>query len=114
MSEDRAYLIVLEPLRDSFVNDATEAELSIVADHFAHLQKALKAGRLVLAGRAEDGHPGIVVIYADSIEQARAFVQDDPAVRTGLFTAQLKPFRLALLAPQSDHSTPTSPDRESP
>lgn len=120
MTTNQTFLIVLEPCRPSFVSDATDAESAVVARHFAYLQSALARGRLVLAGRADDGQPGLVVIRAETHEQALDFAQRDPAIAAGIFRATIKPFRLALLergepstpmpgdAPQADPAPPRS------
>lgn len=97
MPNDQTYLIIIEPCRPSFVSDATGAESALVAKHFAYLQRALAQGRLVLAGRADDGQPGLIIIRATTLDEAHAFAQQDPAIAAGIFLATIKPFRLALI-----------------
>lgn len=93
------YLVVYSPCRPSFAGDADERERAIVGEHFAYLTRALEAGRLVLAGRTRDEPPmGLGVFEAESDEAARAFIASDPAVRAGVFSAEVRPYRVALLA----------------
>lgn len=93
------YLVIYTPSRPSLADDATEAEQSVVAAHFAYLAAAHGSGVLVLAGRTLDTPPmGLAVFEAATDEAARAFVGADPAVRGGVFRAELRPYRVALLA----------------
>ena len=69
-----------------------------MGEHFAYLTRALEDGRLVLAGRTQDEPPmGLGVFEAPSDEAARAFIAEDPAVRAGVFGAEVRPYRVALL-----------------
>ena len=70
--------------------------------HYERLQRAAEEGTVILAGRSPDGvGPAIVIFEAESEEEARQFMQDDPFLRHGLFRAELHPFRVAFLR-QSD------------
>lgn len=93
--QEFVYFVV--PSRPTFLQDATEAELAVVAEHFEYLKGLLAAGRLVLAGRCQDGPPGIVVFEARDADAARQVAADDPAVRAGVFTAEVRPYRVALI-----------------
>jgi len=76
----------------------TEEENQISADHYAYLKQALEDGVLILAGRALDGiGPAVVVFEAETEEAARAFMLEDPFVKSKLFGAELHPFRAALV-----------------
>ena len=91
------YIIFLTPVRDTFLEDAKPEELEIVELHFEYLKDLLGRGRLILAGRCQDGPPGIVVFEAEDADAARAAVEKDPAVKAGIFTAELRPYRVALM-----------------
>ena len=69
----------------------------IAANHFAYLEEAAASGTVLLAGRSQDGvGPAIVILEAASEIEARAFMENDPFVVSGLFGADLHPFRVAL------------------
>lgn len=53
--------------------------------HMANIRKMGETGKLIVAGPFEDGgdYRGIFVFLTDSIEEARALVSPDPAVRSG-------------------------------
>lgn len=95
------FLILYAPPRPTFADDATHAEQETIAEHFAYLEQARDAGTLILAGRTLDEPPlGLAIVTAHSENAARAFADRDPAVRKNVFTAQLRPYRVALLATQ--------------
>ena len=75
----------------------TEEDAQVGADHFAYLEAATAAGTVVMAGRCQDGiGPAVVIIETESEAAARSFMESDPFVASGLFTASLHPFRVAL------------------
>lgn len=77
----------------------TDKENAVVARHFERLAKATAEGRVVLAGRTTEALTatfGIVIFDAESVEAARQFMEDDPAVKAGLMSATLHPYAVAL------------------
>ncbi len=91
------YIYFVTPVRETFLDDATPEELEVVERHFEYLKDLLAKDRLILAGRCQDGPPGIVVFEADTPDVARWLMENDPAVKAGIFTAELRPYRVALL-----------------
>jgi uncharacterized protein YciI len=91
------FVCILRPPRQSFVEDITEEERKVMSRHFHYLQGLLEQGRLVLAGPSLGPVFGISVFEADDLEHARRIVADDPAVSSGLQTAEVSPFRVSLL-----------------
>ncbi len=66
-------------------------------EHYQRLAQATEDGLVILAGRSLDGiGPSVVVLEADSEEDARRFMEEDPFLTEGLFGASLHPFRAAL------------------
>jgi uncharacterized protein len=77
----------------------TPQDEKVLQHHFVRFQEAIKAGRLILAGRtSESGDKtfGIAVFQAKDEAAARKFMEEDPAVVGGLMTAELHPFTVAL------------------
>lgn len=72
-------------------------EEAIVEDHFERLKRALAEGKLILAGPCLDGEFGVVVFRAQSKEKAKEFMNNDPAVKKGIMTAELHPFHVSLI-----------------
>ena len=79
----------------------TEQDKQIVGRHFRRLQQKHKEGRVLLAGRtlneSDPSQFGVVIFEAASEEEARALMEADDAVKEKIMTAQLFPFRVALI-----------------
>jgi uncharacterized protein YciI len=70
-----------------------------LADHFAYLQAQATRGVVRLAGRTVTTGPetfGLVLFEAGDEAAARSVMQNDPAVRDGIMTGEVWPFRVAL------------------
>lgn len=91
------FLYKLLPVRPEMPNAPTEAEMEIVGRHFMHLKANCEAGKVKLAGRTmgEDVF-GICVFESETEDDARAFMESDPAVAEGVMRATLYPFAIAL------------------
>jgi uncharacterized protein YciI len=77
----------------------TQEEQDALSRHYEYVRQLSIQGTCVLAGRTasnDDETFGIVVLETDSEEKARAIMVSDPAVRRGVMTAELFPFRLAV------------------
>jgi uncharacterized protein YciI len=98
LSPDKAasFIYLLRPVRPGFVETMTPREEAVVEEHFAHLQRLLAEGRLILAGPCLDGTFGVVIFEATSEEEAASLMRADPAVRESVMTAELHAFRVSL------------------
>ena len=92
-----AFIYVLRSQSRSLIDETTLEEEARLGEHFDYLRRALDDGKLILAGPCEDGDFGVVVFRAATPEAASEFMQNDPAVRHGLMSAELHPFRVSLL-----------------
>lgn len=107
----RHWVYFIRPARPGFFEEPTEFENKKTNEHARYIKKLLDEGRLVLAGPCFDPPhypegvgdvvpfdmptPGIVVFEAQSPEAARAIMENDPAVKAGVFMARLNGFTLA-------------------
>lgn len=91
------FLYRLLPVRPTLGFDATPAEQEIVAAHFRYLQALLAEGKLIMAAPAADYSFGLTIFEAGSAEEARTIMQGDPAVQSGVMTAELIELKIALL-----------------
>lgn len=78
----------------------------IISTHFDYLKKNCDAGKVLLAGRTnlsieDDNNSGICIFKAESMDDAKTFMDNDPAVMNEVMTARLFPFSLALLSKQA-------------
>ena len=103
------WLAVLKPRPDLLDPKSWEpAEQAAVAAHLARLQAEAKAGRVVVGGRTLDEDAagrlapdtlGLVIFEAPDRKAAQAWVEADPAVATGVMTATLHSYRIAVRRP---------------
>ena len=91
------YVYLLRPVTRGILDHMNPEREAVMDQHFTRLQQALSDAKLLLAGPCEDEAFGLVVFRAPSIEDAQRFMNDDPAVHSGLMTAELHPFRVSLL-----------------
>ena len=91
------WLCIIRPPRLTFISDMRDDERAVMREHFAYLERLLGEGRLLLAGPSLDPPFGIIVLVADSEEEAWELVRADPSVRAGVQTPELHPFRTSLL-----------------
>jgi uncharacterized protein len=97
------FLYRIEPARLAMLTDGpNDREASIVAQHFQYLRRLAAEGVVLMAGRtlnADERTFGIVVLVAASEAAAAELIQNDPAVRQAIMSAELFPFRVALWSP---------------
>ncbi len=63
-----------------------------LAPHAAYVERLLGEGRLVLAGPFLDDAGGLAVIEAESLEEARRVLAEDPALASGVMTGAVHPW----------------------
>ncbi|MCK8059312.1 MULTISPECIES: YciI family protein [unclassified Fusibacter] len=96
----KQYLYMLK-LVDRIVksNTWTKEDEEIVGEHFLNLKTLTEKGVVLLAGKTDretDDGFGIVILKADSKEQAEEIMRKDPAVKKGIMTATLFEYQIAL------------------
>ncbi|MFD1019987.1 YciI family protein [Thalassobacillus hwangdonensis] len=90
-------LELLPEFADETTWSAKEEE--VVGDHFNYLKSLNEKGTVALAGRTlveGDGKFGIVILQAETEEEANEIMENDPAVSGRLMQATLYPFQIAL------------------
>jgi uncharacterized protein YciI len=68
-------------------------------DHLEFLKAEIDAGRLLLAGRQEDGSGGMLITADMSVEDALDIVDRDPYTRAGVARYERSSFNGAYRAP---------------
>jgi len=95
------YLYKIQPVRPEMLSEGlTENEERTMSEHFSYLQDLMGRGVLILAGRTlnkDHSSFGITIINAESDEEARRVVHNDPAVKNHVVRAELYPYRISLL-----------------
>ena len=93
------YLYRIRPTRAEMLVESTPQEDRVVGEHFEYLRGLSDRGIVLLAGRTLNTDAsafGIVIFDVPSEAEAREVVERDPAVRAGVFEAELFPYRIAL------------------
>jgi uncharacterized protein len=73
---------------------ATGMPKDVQSQHTANVMSLLESGKAVIAGPLGDDSDiaGIFVFRAKSAEEARAWAENDPAVKAGFFSAEMHPW----------------------
>jgi len=93
-----SFLVILRPAREQMPFEPTADESRIVDEHYHYLARLRDEGKLVLAGPSvvPGDTIGIGVLSIDDEPEARAIVAADPAVSSGVMTAEVRPMRIAV------------------
>ncbi len=94
------FLYKLQLVRgDMLRTGPTAAEQAVVAEHFKYLQDLTAQSVVVFVGRTlntDENAMGLAVFRAESEDAARQIMNGDPAVKKGIMTATLYPFKIVL------------------
>ncbi len=90
------FLIVYRPPRERFHENGTPEEFAEVGKHDEYLERLNSEKTVLFAGRVEDATFGYALLETENEEKAREILENDPAVKAKVFTAELWPFKLAL------------------
>lgn len=102
----------LVPPRSTFGPGAmSDAEAATMQEHAAYWSEHVAAGTAILFGPVLDpaGTWGLAVVSADAEPDVEALRDADPAVATGLCTAEILPMAVAVLAPVPNPARPADP-----
>jgi len=91
------YIYLIHPLRHEFFDNPTPQEDAVMDAHYQYLKQATTDGVVMLAGPCLDETFGLVVLTADSEAAARAFMLNDPAVKSNVMMAELHPMKVSLI-----------------
>ncbi|MGC2720110.1 MAG: YciI family protein, partial [Candidatus Acidiferrales bacterium] len=89
----RHFYARLIPPRATFAADMNVAERSHMREHVAYFGGLFEQGKVVVYGPVMDPAWGfgMAVLEAEDIDEARAWLENDPTVRSGLNTFTISP-----------------------
>ncbi|MNI21048.1 YciI-like protein [compost metagenome] len=87
--EDICYVILLSPTPQD------RRDMDIIRAHVKHLQELERSGQLVMCGPFSDSPGGMVIIRAESREEAERIAQRDPYILTGIRSYELRTWGLS-------------------
>lgn len=77
-----------------------------IGDHVAHWGKLNRQGKLAMGGPFLDGSGGLMIPAAGMTKkEIEQFAQQDPAVKSGLLTFEVKPWLVAMKTPATNPSS---------
>lgn len=91
------FIYLIHPFRQEFFENPTPQEDAVMEAHYEYLKQATEQGVVLLAGPCLDETFGIVVLTAESESAARAFMLNDPCVKSNVMMAELHPMKVSLL-----------------
>lgn len=69
--------------------------MDIIRDHVKHLQELDRRGQLIMCGPFSDSPGGMVIVRADSLEDAVLLAEEDPYVRSGIRSYEVRTWTLS-------------------
>ncbi len=90
------YLLMYYPPRKDFATNHTSEESDAVGRHFLYLKDFHEKKTVLMAGRVDDARFGMALLAVENEGEAKEIMQNDPAVKAKVFSAELLPFKLAL------------------
>lgn len=92
------WIYFIHPPRTDFVATMTADENAAWAVHFERFKGMLAEGSVILVGPTLGRvNTGIAIFEAPDEDAARSIMEDDPVIRGGFATGELRPFRVSLL-----------------
>ncbi|MCJ8008357.1 YciI family protein [Lederbergia wuyishanensis] len=83
------FLILLAP-GENWRDDVVLHNQPFMPEHAVYVQEAYLQGKIILAGPYEDLTGGAIVIDVENKDDVQGFVENDPTVKNGIFTYQIK------------------------
>lgn len=92
--EMRTYYMGFLYRGEKWTPEKTEETARIQTEHLAHIGAMAKSGKLILAGPFLDNTDlrGIFLFDVETMEEAQALCDQDPAVKAGRLRVELKPW----------------------
>lgn len=93
----KTYLLVILKTgpKDKEISDKKQRD-ELFKGHFSNMSEMVKAGKLKLAGpfatKNELGYRGIFLLDVKDEEEAKALLQNDPTIKTGIFEVEILPW----------------------
>lgn len=92
------WVYLVSPTRENFIATMTDDEKKHLGAHAQYIKDLTAQGVVVCAGPCTDMKaPGIIIFQAKDEAAARAIMENDAAVKNGVFKAELHPMRLSFL-----------------
>ncbi len=92
------WIYFIHPPREDFAATMTAEEDATWGIHFERFERMLAEGSIILVGPTLGRtNTGIAIFEAPDEVAARAIMDEDPAIKGGFATGELRPFKVSLL-----------------
>jgi uncharacterized protein YciI len=92
------WIYIIHPPRENFAATMTEAEQAVWSRHWERAKRLYLEGSIVLMGPyLGSNNLGICIFEAQDEAAARKFMEQDPAIASGIGRGDLQPYRVSLL-----------------
>lgn len=107
MARRPVFICLIRPTRPGFTIDSmTPEELAAMQAHGVYHQRLRAEKKLILSGPCLDGAFGMALFEAESAEEARSIIENDPAVSSGITIPEWHPYRLGdIRVPEAESAT---------
>ena len=93
------WLSMAKPTRLDMLLESTPEEDEIIDQHLAYVEDLTRNGVIIMVGRTLNTDAtgfGLTIFEAEDETAAREIMESDPAVKNGIMSATLFPYRVAL------------------
>ena len=93
------WLSMAKPTRLEMLIESTPEEDEIIDQHLAYVEDLTRNGVIIMVGRTLNTDAtgfGLTIFEAEDETAAREIMESDPAVKNGIMSATLYPYRVAL------------------
>lgn len=95
MARRPVFVALMRPTRPGFtLASMTTEEKAAMQAHSVYHQQLMDAKKLILSGPCLDGAFGLGLFEAESTEDMRQIIENDPAISSGIMAPEWHPFRL--------------------
>jgi uncharacterized protein YciI len=92
------WIYIIHPPRERFAATMTEAEQEVWSQHWQRAKRLYLEGSILVMGPSLGEHNyGICIFEAPDEAAARRFMEEDPAISSGIGRGELQPYRVSLL-----------------
>ncbi|MBN1213774.1 MAG: SRPBCC domain-containing protein [candidate division Zixibacteria bacterium] len=97
MPKTEYYFVQLLGTRHDWPENMIPEETKVMEEHYVYLQKLVLDKKVFLAGPVHDPVFGMIILKADSLEEAKKIMDMEPSVFKGVHTYEMHPMHVSLL-----------------
>ena len=92
------WIYIIHPPRENFAKTMTKVEEEVWSRHWQRAKRLYLEGSIIVMGPSlGSNNLGICIFEAPDEAAARKFMEEDPAISSGVGHGELQPYRVSLL-----------------